>query len=467
VLGRVLPVALLLALAAAAGCVQRDAVGTSPSPSGAGHGLQLAEFPVPLEHDHTDASLHVASAGLQQVTFLQTGTHGLPDAPIVNLALAKDTLLASLGGYDGSLSPPMSLLVADVKDPDHPIVRSVTPFPGGGVEAVAISDDAQYGFLGTEFTGAVGVWAVSLADPANPMVLGFTPVPTEGPHTLRYGDVNGHHLVFSAVAHVATALNAAGFPQDPIPGPPDLRVDIFEFDPARPQLPMTLLSSYQAQDEDGVSDADGGIAIVHDTFLQVHPITHQPLLYISHWDRGLRILDLSDPTAPKEVGKYTDVAPADFLAVHTTIPDDGLVDGRHYTVLAPICEYNPDQACLLRILDTTDPAHPELASTWQLPGQVHGAIYTPEILAVHAGHVYLPYTHAGFWVLDINSTAKAHAPETQAYFFASNAQTGAQVPTATGPVPWSNSVLVKDGAILLADTYSGLHVLRLNATAPA
>jgi len=465
---RALAVVLLLAAAVLAGCLQSTQAPGGPAGDGAAADpwLHLDAFPVDTGHtDHSDASLHKAAAGIKELAYAETGAFGQPNQMIVNLALAKDTLLASLGGYGGDLAPGMSLEVFNVKDPAHPVVRSLTPFPGGGVEAVAISDDAQWGFLGTEFTGTVGIWSISLADPSHPVPMGFTPIPTEGPHTLRYGKVNGHRLVFSAVAHVATALNAAGMPQDPIPGPPDLRVDVYEFDPARPEAPMALLSTYTAPDQDGVADANGGIPIVHDTFLQVHPITHQPLLYVSHWDRGLRILDLSDPSHPKEVGKYTEVAPADFLAVHTVIPNDALVDGRHYTVLAPICEYNPDQACMMRVLDTTDPTHPTLAGTWELPGQVHGASYTPEILAVHAGKVYLPYTHAGFWVLDINSTANAHDPKTQAYFFASDAPTGPQV--SSGPIPWSNSALVKDGDILLADTYSGLHVLKLDPSVPA
>jgi hypothetical protein len=450
---------VLLATAAVAGCLQAQPFSPTPAPASQSAWLDLKEFPVPLEHDHSVAASHKAASGLKEVAYLASGTHGLPNAPVVNLALAKDTLLASLGGpVGGSLAPPMSLLVVDVKDPDHPAIRSVTPFPGGGVESVAISDDAQYGFLGTEFTGAVGIWAVSLADPALPKVVSFTPIPTEGPHTLRYGVVGTHHLVFSAVAHVATALNAAGMPQDPIPGPPDLRVDIFEFDPSRPAVPMTKLSSYMAQDQDGVPDSAGGIGIVHDTFLQLHPITGQPLLYVSHWDRGLRILDLSDPSNPKEIGKFVDLAPANILAVHTVIPNDGLIDGRHYTVVAPICEYNPDEECYMRVLDTTDPTHPVQVGTWQLPGQVHGGIYTPEIFAVHAGKVYLPYMHAGFWVLDINSTANAKEPKTQAFYFVSSVPEG--MSASSGPIPWSNSVLVKDGAMFLADTYTGIHVLR-------
>jgi hypothetical protein len=420
----------------------------------------IDHFPVELNHDHGNAALHKATLGFQSVAFLEAGKAPVPDQLIVNIVIAKDTLAASLGNpAGGSLAPPMSLLIANVKDPTHPVVQSVTPFPGGGVESVAISDDARFAFLGTEFSGAVGIWSVSLSDPAKPAILGFTPIPFEGPHTLRFGVVGGKPIVFSAVAHVATAASAATGKQDPLPVGPHLRVDLFEFNAAQAQTPMRLLSSYVAPDQEGVPN---GPAIVHDTFLQVHPITKQALLYVSHWDRGLRILDVTNPSAPKEIGKFVQLAPAKILAVHTVIPNDGLIDGRHYTVVAPICEYDPTEQCYMRILDTSDPTAPIQVGTWQLPDQVHGVMYTPQLFDIHGGVLVVPYMHAGLWSIDINSTAKAARPVTTGYHFIT------ETPHAVGSrgaySPWSNAVVKKDGYYFVADIYTGLHVVKLAAT---
>ena len=184
--------ALLVTGLALAGCM--DDGGDDADGPGAGGAsdawLHLDEFPVELDHDHTNPALHDAAHGLREVAALSTGFQA--DQPYVNLALAQDTLLVSLGGFAGaSLEPPMSLWVVDVADPAHPVSLSLTPFPGGGVESVAISDDARYGFLGTEFSGAVGIWAVDLSDRSQPVPVSFTPILPEGPHTLRYGVVDG------------------------------------------------------------------------------------------------------------------------------------------------------------------------------------------------------------------------------------------------------------------------------------
>ena len=39
----------------------------------------------------------------------------------------------------------------------------------------------------------------------------------------------------------------------------------------------------------------GGSLFNHDNVFHVHPITGQKLLYISYWDAGLRIVDVSNP----------------------------------------------------------------------------------------------------------------------------------------------------------------------------
>ena len=39
----------------------------------------------------------------------------------------------------------------------------------------------------------------------------------------------------------------------------------------------------------------GGTVFNHDNVIHRHPITNQILLYVSYWDAGLRILDVSNP----------------------------------------------------------------------------------------------------------------------------------------------------------------------------
>lgn len=445
-----------------AGCLESTSDSKSLLPLPVDPAPIIDKFPIELNHDHLNPALHKAQLNLESVAWVRTGVGMIPNAPVFNLGVAKDLLVASLGTFapaGGALAPPMGLLVVDVKDPTKPVALSVTEFPGGGVESVAITDDARFAFLGTEFSGSVGIWTVDLQNPRSPRVVGFTPQATEGPHNIRFGTIGNRQFVFASVAHVATGLSAAGLGQDPLPLI-DLRVDIFEFTPAQPNMPMRLVSSYRAQDTLGTR---GGIDIVHDAVLQVHPITGAPILYVAHWDRGVRLVDLSRPEAPREIGRYVDPAPTDFLIIHTVKPHPTLIEGRHYTVATSQCSYAPQSVCYVRILDATDPAQPIQVGTWTLPDEVHGGGYTTEIFDLADGKVYVPWSHAGVWVLDINSTAKAAAPVALGYYFVSSSTT-----TGTGArVPNSNAIVLKDGLAVLADIATGLHTLRFTGDSAA
>lgn len=437
----------------AGGCLESSPFVDQEASAAPRPGLAVDVFPVGLDHDHTNAALHDAALGLHAVAHLSTAFRQAPAAPIYNLGLARGTLVASLGSFapnGNALVPPMGLLVADVKDVANPRIQSVTHFPGSGVESIAITDDARFAFLGTEFAGAVGIWTVDLANPASPQVLTFTPQPTEGPHNLRYGMIGQRHFVFASVSHVATGASAAGLGQDPLPVI-DLRVDIFEFDPGLPRGPLSLVSSYQARDEEGIPS---GLTIVHDAVFQQHPVTGQPLLYVAHWDRGVRIVDLTSPEQPKEIGKFVDLAPTDFLTIHTVKPHPTLIDGRHVTVATAQCAYTPASPCFVRILDTTDPTRPTQVGTWTLPEDVHGGSYTTEIFDLSDGRLFVPWGHGGVWALDISTSERLADPAILGYYFVD-----APATAGAGVVPFSNAVWIKDGHAIVADVRTGLHVL--------
>lgn len=451
----VLMVGLVLVVTLA-GCVSNDSPGATEAPAATVDAIDLDGFPVDLNHDHAVADLHHVQSGLEPVAFLRT-TDGLgPRAQVYNLDRAGDLLVASLASLatGSALAPPMALLVADVEDPTDPSVLSVTRLPGGGVESVAVSPDGRFAFLGTEFSGAVGVWTIDLANPASPEILTWTPIATEGPHNIRYGVVGDRPFLFASIAHVATAASVAGAGQDPIPVY-DLRVDLYEFDPDAPEMPLTFVSSYAADDQEGIQD---GEPIVHDAIYQEHPVTEQPLLYVAHWDRGVRIVDLTDPDDPIEIGRYTDPAPTDFLTIHTVKPHPTLIDGRHVTVATAQCAYTPDSPCYVRILDTTDPSNAEQVGVWTLPDQVHGSIYTTEIFDLADGVLVMPWLHAGTWSLDIGNATRLADPVATGYYFGS---ADAPAPLEGARTPNANAVVVKGDYAFVADVGTGIHVLRL------
>ena len=177
----------------------------------------------------------------------------------------------------------------------------------------------------------------------------------------------------------------------------------------------------------------GGTVFNHDNVIHKHPITNQILLYVSYWDAGLRILDVSNPPPVpdpnglswpqnNEVGRWLG-CPTDSSGwygpeggghagmsaeewtsklvgngwIHYAVPYDHLicngiseyvdesewptscgtgpddptygVNWRHYTLIAPEYGQNDNHTGYVRTIDTTDPAKPFLVSEWKLPGK--------------------------------------------------------------------------------------------------
>jgi len=370
-------------------------------------------------------------------------TLALPARPY-NLATAGDLVLASTAPpVAGGVEPGMGLAVVDARDATRPALLATMRFPGGGVEAVAISDDARWAFVGTEFSGAVGIYTVDLADPASPSIYAFTPLPPDGPHNVRFARIGGEAYVIASISHLNMVGTATPAPQDTDPLH-DLRVDIFRFDPAQRAAPLMRVSSYQAEGTQGLPQDS---PIIHDAVVQTHPLTGQDVMYVAYWDRGVRLVDVSDPAAPVEMGAMEEMAPADFLIIHTVKPHPTLLDSRHLTVATSQCAYAPQSLCYLRVLDTTDPTRPTQVGTWTLPDEAHGSDITSEIFDLANGTVVVPWLSAGTWALDIRQPAAPRA-------LGHDLDVGAV-----------NAVVVRGDTAWVADIAGSLRVLRLPSLA--
>ena len=67
------------------------------------------------------------------------------------------------------------------------------------------------------------------------------------------------------------------------------------------------LSQYASSEGLGClpSDADcQQFTFAHEGFIQRHPVSGRVLDYVSYWDSGLRIVDVTDPRHPVEVGAF-------------------------------------------------------------------------------------------------------------------------------------------------------------------
>ena len=177
----------------------------------------------------------------------------------------------------------------------------------------------------------------------------------------------------------------------------------------------------------------GGTLFNHDNVFSIHPITGQKLLYISYWDAGLRIVDVSNPPPipdpegliwpqNNEIGRWlgcstdssgwygpeggghANMSQSEWLDaaqgngnIHYAVPYDNLVcngiselddmnewpadcgtgpddaefgiNWRHYTLIAPEYGSNSNHTGYVWTIDTTDPTQPFLVSKWKLPGE--------------------------------------------------------------------------------------------------
>ena len=196
---------------------------------------------------------------------------------------------------------------------------------------VKLSDDGEYAFLGTqalypgpirdgsngstEFTdprstpeATGGVVAVDISDRGNPRTIdSVTGAFSTGIHNVFHHRIDGTEYVF--------ACKDAGLIS------PDSGVYVLRFD--REPGKLTLVNRWSA---DGNATRGGvgtqhGLSYVHDIEIQDDPRTGRPTAYVADWDRGMRVLDVSDPTNIQHVGQF-DMNQSHFAAPFPELVED-------------------------------------------------------------------------------------------------------------------------------------------------
>lgn len=446
---------LAAALLLVAGCASPDD-DSDPNAPGGPAGLEEVRAPLDCDlagaivdqHNHADASLHQDFCDMDLVghTFMQERAElGTLGGGFIDASLAGTWAFVSNWG------PGRSLSIVDIADPAAP--RHVSDFWAypllAGTQAgaashwdVSVFSEADLVVLPSQVSAGSdalgeggsasggGLFLVNVEDKESPYLESFTPILDTGA-LVPVGVHNANALTIDGQRYVA-ASTANG---------------------------ITILLAVEGEAGSRSLREVSRVAGMHDTTVQVHPITGQTLLYGAEGG-GVVITDISDPGTPVVVSEFADEA---LVAYHQFVPSDVLIDGRHYSISATETQ---DAPVKFSILDTTDPAAPFIAGEWILPGAERltgtGGLYrfSPHNLDFDHGRIYIGHYHAGVWVIDVSSTARIEAPVTLGFYqphrqeaFVPRTPLGADVPAV-----WA-AIRHTDGHVYAVDVNTGLYVL--------
>lgn len=299
------------------------------------------------------------------------------------------------------------LYAYDVSDATQPVFRSVTRLEGDATwNGVWAKDDALY--VASAINGVV---VMDISAPGQPVIVGNLPPAPYNVHTVF---VSGNIL-------------AAAGPADP--------GETLLFDVTEATSPQ-LLTRYVVEGSYATPEAHP-----HDMFL------HEGRLYINHWALGYVVADVTNPSAPVELGR--------FAYPHATSHANGVA---RYGDRLIAFEGGEAWGAHLRVLDVTQPANIQQIGELRLPPEVSLHNF---VIDEPARRLYLAHYQFGVRVLDISVP---ESPQQIAYY-----NTWSPGPLAGGSFfdgaigiryPKAPDV-TQEGYVYVADTLRGLLVLRV------
>lgn len=332
--------------------------------------------------------------------------------------------------------------ILNVSDPAN-IVEVGALDPAHAVLDVKLSHDGKYLFVGDDQEGTTaqtattgqfvgGIYAYDVSDPTAAQFVSFVPIgPRRGPHMVAYHQYpDGRELVFGANADVSISEfdRDAGTLTELARYSPDL---VFGFN----RSPYVVDALYQGW--------------AHDMFVQTEP-DGSVYMYVANWDAGLRIVDVTDPANPVELGGWNDFPEGHSGNLHTVsaqwMADKRIVVGAvevGFAVVGGIGYAQGAEPGVLYLWDATDPAAPELIGQWENPlgvkaGGRPAPAFDEPVMSTHNlqlenGTIYLAHYGLGVWVLDASTPDAWAAPKVLGYY------------TEEGMDTWD--VIVHDGVI--------------------
>ena len=358
---------------------------------------------------------------------------------------------AYLGSWGGpGACPALGVRIIDVHDPTAPQPAGVAAqYSGTTAEHVAAARYATPSFSGNVLfagiqrcqpsgpaPGGLAIWDIT--DPTNPAELAFveTGRGARGVHEFTLDQRNGHWYAYLAVPN----SEVSG-------GPGDLRV----LDVTDPRQPVEL-TDWGAHRDAGLPVGTGAQCApycrgsVPQAFL--HSVALSPdgrTAYLSYWDLGVILLDVSEPAAPRWLGRFAEPQSAEGNTHSVALAHNG--------ALALVADetFGPPWG-RLRLVDVQDPTNPVQVGTFETADSAAGTPGEQYAYTIHnplpddrdPNRAYLAWYADGVRLIDISDASHAF-------------ELGAWVPPQS-PMVWNVSFF--GDLLLVGDINNGLFLLR-------
>ncbi|WP_236939110.1 LVIVD repeat-containing protein [Evansella clarkii] len=383
---------------------------------------------------------------------LQTSDAGLP---VTGADVYAHKGYAYMGTHRLGSGSNEGVRVFDMKDPSNPVevAKFGDDMPGTWQEKIIVKSVNTPHFKGDlavvsvqRFSGAaekVGTAIYDVTDPTNPVELGFWETPEAhlnggGTHEL-YLTTQGNRALLLA-ANSGSYRRSGGAIHDFVivdvsnPSEPE---ELYQFDP-KSVLP-NVDNNYRFVDEHGQTRSISVHSVIADTTGKY--------AYLSAWDMGTVILDISDPEKPEYVGRTSYEKEVQGAAHSAALAKGGNVLIETREVFNPERHGYEEGFGYVRIYDIKDKSNPKLISTFQTDNSANMRQAYPGFTVhdpkVQGNTLFLSHYFDGVRIVDITNPAK---PE----------EIGAYVPEKSNI--WG--VFAHRNYILASDMESGLKVLQ-------
>jgi hypothetical protein len=321
--------------------------------------------------------------------------------------------VAYLGSWGGpAVCPSLGVRVIDVHDPTSPVpIATAAVYHGTTAEHLAAVRYTAQPFRGDVlFAGiqrcqagggapsGLAIWDVT--DPSNPAELGFLPTGrgSRGVHEFTVRQQGQRWLAYVAVPN-----------SEITDGKGDLRI----VDVTDPRNPVELVD-WGARKDAGLPVGTGADCMpycrgtVPQAFL--HSVALSPdgrTAYLSYWDLGVIMLDVSEPNTPHWLGRYAEPQADEGNTHSVSLAHDGKLALIADETLIPAWGH-------LRLVDVQDVANPVQVGTFDTPNSAAGTpgegyaytIHNPLADDRNPNRAYLAWYADGVRLLDVSDGAR-------------------------------------------------------------